>query len=257
MDRKTDAHLYCAHALPLRHWPPLGVLEMNCSLVFAVVIQTSKRHCILCWSNPKAKLIWVICRIMHYIYINSRDLLQLLCQRWMNTHQSLYAQAKRPMDISWHLHKLPASRGIYTPRLLSIIRLLSFFSPLLYQTPCSDGNKILISVPMPWQRAIEMEIQGGADVGGWREVEGGAKKVHKITKNVFLSRWIINTHSRMDRWLTELTPGVFSSWDVIDCVCVCMSPCGVNARAQIWCVSITTMRLTSLWHVRYAAEERL
>lgn len=44
-----------------------------------------------------------------------------------------------------------------------------------------------------------------------REAEGGAKKVYKITKNVFRSRWIIDTLSRMDRWLAELTPGVFSS----------------------------------------------
>lgn len=60
-----------------------------------------------------------------------------------------------------------------------------------------------------------MEIRGGAGVGGWREAEGGAKKVHKITKNVFLSRWIINKGgkkcSRIDRWLAELTPGVFFS----------------------------------------------
>lgn len=141
MDTKTDVHPYCAHALPLQWWPPLGGLVIDFHSNFAVVIWTSRRHCILCWSNPEAKLTCVICRVMRCIYINSRDLLQQLCRRWTNTHRSLRAQAKRPMDISWLLRKLPAPRGIYIPRLLSIIRHLSFFPHSFTRLPVPTARK--------------------------------------------------------------------------------------------------------------------
>lgn len=64
-----------------------------------------------------------------------------------------------PADISWLLYKLPDPRGIYIPRLLSIIRHLSLFFPLLHQTPQTCCGKILISVPMTWHRAIEVAMQ--------------------------------------------------------------------------------------------------
>lgn len=57
------------------------------------------------------------------------------------THTRVCTQAERPMDISWHLHKLPAPRGIYIPRLLSIIRHLSFFSHSFTRLPVPTARK--------------------------------------------------------------------------------------------------------------------
>lgn len=82
----------------------------------------------------------------------------------------------RPADISWLLYKLPDPRGIYIPRLLSIIRHLSLFFPLLHQTPQTCCGKILISVPMTWHRAIEIAMQTE------REEEGGGGRWSGKTK---------------------------------------------------------------------------
>lgn len=181
----------------------------------------------------------VICWVMHYIYINSRDLLRQLCQRWRNTHRGLCTQAERPMDISWLLHKLPTPRGIYIPRLLSIIRHLSFFFSLHYQTPCSDCKKILISVLMPWQRAIETEIQGGAGGGEGERQRDGQKKVHQNTKMCFCPRGLTatagtGTAGRTDRQLSWHQVCFPHTWR---CQRMRVSPCRDKAGGQIWCVS--------------------
>lgn len=112
-----------------------------------------------------------LCRVIYCIYINGWDSSRQPSsweygrgQGCRDTHIHRVAHGnglRRPVDVSWLLYKVPTPRGIYIPRLLSIIRHLPFFffPPHSFsQTPRSCRRKILISVLTTWQRAIEIGI---------------------------------------------------------------------------------------------------
>lgn len=163
----------------------------------------------------------------------------------MSTQLVLHRRAERPVDISWVLHKPPAPRGIYIPRLLSIIRHL-FFS-LLHQTPRFGCRKILISVLMTWQRAIEIEIwrqRGGGGEQRWRE----RQKVQKITRTMYFCPClrvselliILRIVQLAELTATDLTPGMFFSH--VEWLCVATDKI---YGGQIWCVSTPPESLLS------------
>lgn len=147
----------------------------------------------------------------------------------------------RPADISWLLYKLPDPRGIYIPRLLSIIRHLSLFFPLLHQTPQTCCGKILISVPMTWHRAIEIAMQTE------REEQGGGGRWSGETK--MCRKWqkrrvsVCGCATYWQNW--QFCGGLI--WQSTDlalyvfipevCMSMCVSWYRDKVSAQVWSVS--------------------
>lgn len=191
-----------------------------------------------------------LCHVKYCIYINGWDLLRQPSSGEYGWSKA--AEIHRPVDISWLLYKVPTPRGIYIPRLLSIIRHLPSPPPphSFTQTPQSCRRKILISVLMTWQRAIQI----GIPRRGWgvERVRGWDIKVQKIIREMYFCpclRIFDNADDPASGWYESSTTSFISFFlsrlFFFFATCVCLRWYWDKASGQIWWVSTPPESLLS------------